>query len=69
MNNEPSPDAAVNVAQELGADPAAGKVRESGQVRPLAASVILRDLTATYPLAMLGLAFIAGAAFAGRRRR
>ena len=68
MSDDPSRDAPLNIAQELGADTRSGKASPSGRLRPLTMPEVVRDLTLAHPFAMLGLAFIAGAAYAGRHR-
>lgn len=70
MNEQmPSPEAHT-IAQELGADPAAATRAAPDAIRPVSLGVVIRDVTRQHPLAMLGLAFVAGAAYAsGRRRR
>jgi hypothetical protein len=64
----PSPEAHT-IAQELGAEPEAASRGAPDAIQPLSLSAIIRDLTRQYPLAMLGLAFMAGVAYAGGRRR
>lgn len=66
-----SPEAPANIAQQLGADPAAAAARApvTGRVYPLSLSKIVSDLTRSHPFAMLGFAFILGAACVGGRRR
>jgi hypothetical protein len=61
----------ASIAQELGADPDVSVVPQLPRdaVQPLTFSGVLRDLTRAYPLAMLGIAFLAGVAYVGGRRR
>lgn len=67
--NEQAPSAeAHTIAQELGADPAAAHTTPDA-IQPLSIAAVLRDLTRQHPLTMLGVAFLAGAAYVGRRRR
>jgi hypothetical protein len=66
----PSPEGSQTIAQELGADPAAAaRPPHWGGIEPLTAARVLRDLTREHPFAMLAAAFVAGAAYVGRRRR
>jgi hypothetical protein len=68
MNEQtPSPEA-HNIAQELGADPAVAHAMPDA-IQPVSIAAALRDVTRRHPLAMLGVAFLAGAAYVGRRRR
>jgi hypothetical protein len=72
MSDDPSPKEPVNVAQQLGADTgASGTARAvSDRLHPLTVAGLIRELTQAHPLAMLSLAFLAGAAcFGGRQRR
>jgi hypothetical protein len=69
MTGDPSNSAPLNVAQELGADPSMGGQPATGRLHQLTLADAVRDLTKTYPLAMLGLAFLAGAAYVSGRRR
>jgi LPXTG-motif cell wall-anchored protein len=72
MNDQtPSSDTPTTVAQELGADPAvaAAQTVSTGALEPLALGRAIRELTRAHPFTMLGLAFLAGAAYVGRRRR
>jgi hypothetical protein len=67
MNEQtPSPETHT-IAQELGADPAAAQAPPDA-IHPLSIATVIRDLTRQHPFAMLGLAFVAGAAYVGRRR-
>ena len=68
MNEQtPSPEART-IAQELGADPATAHTMPDA-IQPVSIAAVLRDVTRRHPRAMLGLAFVAGAAYVGRRRR
>jgi hypothetical protein len=69
MNEQPPSPAGQTIAQELGADPAPAVHRPTGEVQPLSLGTVIRHLTQQHPFAMLGLAFIAGAAYAGGRRK
>jgi hypothetical protein len=68
MNEQtPSPEAHT-IAQELGADPAAARTMPDA-IQPVSLAAVLRDVTRQHPLAMLGVAFLAGVAYVGRRHR
>jgi hypothetical protein len=70
MSDEaPSPEGSQTIAQELGADPAAAASPHGGAIEPLSVASVVRDLTRQHPFAMLAMAFLAGAAYVGRRRR
>ena len=67
MSDIPTPDGTgATIAQELGADPEAAKRRVEPVIGSRAADT-LRDLTRAYPLTMLGVAFMVGSAFFGRK--
>jgi hypothetical protein len=69
MNEQSPPSEARTIAQELGADPAAASRAATDAIEPLSLRTVVRDLTRQYPLAMLGLAFMAGVTYAGGRLR
>jgi hypothetical protein len=69
MNEQTPSPARHTIAQELGADPAAAARTPTGVVQPLSIATVIRHITRRHPLAMLCLAFVAGAAYAGGRRK
>ena len=68
MNEQTPPPAGRTIAQELGADPEFAARKAAGRVWPLSLGRVICHLTQRYPLTMLGLAFVAGTAYAGRIR-
>jgi hypothetical protein len=68
MDDQTTSPVRCTIAQELGADPEFESHKATGEVLPLSLGMMIRLLTRHHPFVMLGLAFIAGAAFAGRAR-
>ena len=62
------PEGLQTIAQELGADPAAARPLHGGLIDPGSVARVVGDLTRRHPFAMLAAAFLAGAAYVGRRR-
>jgi hypothetical protein len=57
------------IAQELGADPQAAREAPLVPIDLAAVGEWIEDTTRAHPRLMLGIAFVAGAVLAGRRRR
>jgi hypothetical protein len=69
MNDEADPSGPPAIPVEALAVESSENATPPTQVEalvPVSLTVVIRDLTRAYPLAMLGLAFVAGAAYAGR---